>query len=281
MLEIGKYNVLTVARQVDFGCYLSDGEGEILLPRKYEPEGLIVGDRIRVFVYCDSEDRPIATTLTPKAVIGDILLMQVKDVSEVGAFLDWGLEKDLFVPFREQRRRMAQGEQHVVRVYLDELTGRVLASSRMRPIFQPPAAELKINQEVEVIVYEKIDLGYLAVVDRRYSGMLYHNEIFQPVRLGSHLKGYISKIRDDDKIDVRLRKSGFKGIEEGKTPILDALREAGGFLPFNSQTPAETIAANFHMSKKVFKQRIGMLYKERLIVITDDGIALASPAREK
>lgn len=274
MLEIGKYNELEVARTVDFGVYLTDGENDVLLPRKYLPSELKVGDRIKVFVYCDSEDRPIATTLRPKAVVGDILMMRVKDVSPVGAFLEWGLEKDLFVPFREQRQRMKPGEEYVVRVYLDEVTQRVLASSRMRPLMRDYPDELTVNQEVELIVYDQFSLGFPVLVDRKYAGILYRNEIFQPVSVGDCLKGYVNKIRPDGKVDVRLRKSGFKGVEEGKTPILDALREAGGFLPFNAKTPAMTVKARFHMSKKDFKQRIGMLYKERLITITDDGISL-------
>jgi len=275
MLKFGQYNELSISRQSDYGVYLTDGEEEVLLPRKYVPQNAQPGDRLEVFVYFDSEDRPVATTQTPKATVGDIVLMTVKAETRIGAFLDWGIDKDLFVPFREQRRRMEVGEEYVVRIYCDKHTGRLQASSRLGPIMNKSLAGVQLNQEVDLIVYECIELGYLVLVNREYSGMIYHNEIFQPVHIGDCLTGYVSKLRDDGKLDIRLRRPGFGGVLEVKDQIMEALAEAGGFLPLNSQSSPEEIEVKFHMSKKTFKQAIGNLYKERRIVIADDGIRLA------
>ncbi len=274
MINYGSNNKLKVDKVVDFGVYLTDGKERLLLPGKYVPKGLKLGDEIEVFVYRDSEDRPIATTLKPKAKVGDIALLRAKDVSHVGAFLDWGLEKDLFVPFKEQRERMVAGKDYVVIVKLDPLTGRLIASNRFTSVTRKPGPELKIGQEVNLIVYDTTDISFKVLIDRTYLGFLYKNEVFQTIKTGDWLKGYISKISPDHKIDVLLRKPGYSAVLDMKNVIMDALKDAGGFLPLNSNSSPEEITAQFSMSKKVFKQAIGNLYKARLITIGEDGIRL-------
>jgi predicted RNA-binding protein (virulence factor B family) len=274
MFKIGQYNKLEVYRKVDFGAYLTDGEDEVLLPRKYIPEGTEEGHMLEVFLYTDSEDRPIATTLKPKAVVGDIKLMTVKDMTPVGAFLDWGLEKDLLVPFKEQRELMEQGKSYVVKVIHDKVSDRVIASNRYSAFTRHCTDQLKHGQEVEVIVCNHTDIGYVCLVNEEFLGMLYDNEIFNPVKTGDRTKAYVNRIRPDFKIDLVQRKPGFAGVEEQLPFILKKLKDAGGFLPYNSQSSPEDIKREFNMSKKVFKQNIGMLYKSRKIVIEDEGIRL-------
>jgi len=274
MIEYGRYNKLQVDKKVDFGFYLTDGQERLLLPGKYAPVGLKVGDAIEVFVYRDSEDRPIATTLKPKAQVGDIVRLRVKEMSPVGAFLDWGLEKDLLVPFKEQRQRMIAGTDYVVMVKLDELTGRIIASNRFGTIATKDVSALKVGQKVAVIVYDVAPLGFKVLIDHAYLGVLYRDELFQAVSLGDRLAGYVSKIRPDRKIDVRLRKPGYAAVLDMTEVVLDALRDAEGFLPLNSESSPEAIRDQFNMSKKVFKQTIGNLYKARRITIDDDGIRL-------
>jgi len=276
MFNVGKFNKLQVVKKVDFGVYLSDGSNpeKVLLPGKYVPAGIQLNDWINVFLYHDSEDRLIATTLTPKAQVGDIALLAVKDVSSVGVFLDWGLEKDLFVPFKEQRERMVLDHSYVVMVMIDRLTGRIMASNRFNIIVKPGRPQLENGQPVDLIVYDRADIGFKVLVNRQYQGFLYRNEIFQPVAIGDELKGFVHKIRPDNKLDVRLQKSGFGGVLEVKDTIMNELTAAGGFLPHNAYSPPEEIKKRFHMSKNVFKQAIGNLYKERRIEVTDDGIKL-------
>ncbi len=274
MIETGKYNELDVYRVVDFGVYLSDGEDEILLPRKYVPEATEAGDTLRVFVYTDSEDRPIATTLKPKAVVGDIKLMTVVDTNAIGAFLDWGLEKDLLVPFREQKQLMQKGHSYVVKVLFDRVSKRVIASNRYASFTKHCVDQLKPGEEVDIIVCNQTDIGYVCIVNGEYLGMIYKNEIFTPVKTGDELKAYVNRIRTDHKIDVVLRKPGFSGVEAQKEVVIEKLKAAGGHLPYGSKTDPEIIKREFNMSKKVFKQNIGMLYKKRLITIDDDGITL-------
>lgn len=275
MLKIGLYNNLELYRAVDFGVYLTDGEEEVLLPRKYVPQDAKTGDRLDVFIYLDSEERPIATTLRPKAIVGDTALLKVIDVNRVGAFLDWGLEKDLMVPFKQQRQPMVNGESYVVRVIFDRVSERLIASDRLSAYAKPGHGDLKSGQEVELMLCYETEIGYAVLIDDQYCGMLYKNEIFKPVKIGDKITGYVLKLRPDGKNDVTLRKPGFRGVSVEKPAILEKLRASGGFLPFNSTSSPEEIKENFNLSKKVFKRAIGNLYKERLIVITEDGIKLA------
>jgi uncharacterized protein len=275
MLKLGKMNHLEVYRMVEFGAYLADNDEEVLLPRKFVPVGTVVGSKIDVFLYLDSEDRPVATTQTPKAMVGDTVFLEVKDTTDIGAFLDWGLDKDLFVPFREQKDRMLKGKSYAVRVVFDKVSGRIFGSSRVH-VFAKKGHEdnFKVGEKVEILVCTEEEIGFNVLINNQYMGMLYKNEIHCPVKLGDKLTAYISKLRDDKKIDVNLRKPGFFGIIKEKPMILEKLEEAGGFLPFNSKSAPKAIEANFHISKRVFKQAVSNLYKERRITITDDGIKL-------
>jgi predicted RNA-binding protein (virulence factor B family) len=275
MLTMGKMNCLEVYRMVEFGAYLTDNDEEVLLPRKFVPEGTVLGDKIDVFLYLDSEDRPVATTQTPKACVGDTAFLEVKDTTEIGAFLDWGLDKDLFVPFREQKHRMLKGKSYAVRLVLDKVSGRIFGSSRVH-VFAKKAHEdnFKVGEPVEALVCTDDEIGFNVLIKNKYMGMLYKNDVHSPVKLGDKLTVYILKLRDDKKIDVTLRKPGFFGIIKEKPLILEKLEEAGGFLPFNAKSTPKEIEDNFHISKRVFKQAVSNLYKERRIIVTGDGIKL-------
>ena len=274
MIEPGKYNTLRIDREVDFGVYLVEDEQSILLPKRYVPEYSRINDMLEVFVYYDSEDRMIATTLRPKAAVGDIALLEATDITGVGAFLDWGLEKDLLVPFREQRKKMELGQKYVVRVCYDKVSDRIFASSRFSPILKNSTKDLAIGQAVELVIYDEIEIGFPVLIDRCHYGMLYKNELFKPVALGDHLQGFISKLRDDGNIDVALQQTGTGGVKNAREQILDALGQADGALPFNAKTSSELVKQHFNMSRKQFKQAIGNLYRERLIEFTDTGMKL-------
>jgi len=275
MLKIGSYNQLVVEREVDFGFYLNTKEeGEVLLPKKYAPDGLKPGDTITVFVYTDSEDRPVSTTLKPKAVVGECAFLGVKDTRQFGAFLDWGLEKDLFVPNSQMQDRMKKNENHVVKVCLDERTDRVYASARISEHCNKNPAYLVEGQEVGLLIYGINKTGILAVVNNEYCGMLYHGETYKTLSLGDTATGYIQKIRDDGKIDLLLKKPGYGSVSESKTKILEVLKQSAGFVPCHDKSSPDKINRLFSMSKKEFKRAIGGLYKERIIVITDKGICL-------
>jgi len=253
--------------------YFASELGEILMPTKYVPEGTHPGQHLKVFVYLDSEDRLIATTLTPKAQVGEFALMEVKDVAKVGAFLDWGLEKDLLVPFSEQPRPMQQGEKHLVRVYLDR-SDRIAASAKIGKFLESRHINLKAGEEVQLTFYEFGDLGAKVIINGRYAGLLFKNELFGSYRVGATVTGYVAKIREDGKIDVTLRKGGAQDIAGGKEIFLKALRDSGGFLPVGDKTPPQRISELFQMSKKSFKTVIGNLYKEGVVEITQDGVKL-------
>ncbi|MBN1939858.1 MAG: GntR family transcriptional regulator [Candidatus Aminicenantes bacterium] len=276
MAEIGKNNTLTIVKTVDFGVYLNgDEDGEILLPRRYVPEGAKPGDTLEVFLYFDSEDRLIATTEKPLARVGEFAFLRAVAVNPTGAFLDWGLPKDLLVPFSEQRPPMRAGNKYVVFVYLDVASRRIVASakidkhlSKLPPPFHP-------GQEVDLLIYGKTDLGYKAVVDNTHGGILYLNEVFRDLGPGERVKGYIRKIRDDGKIDLRLDKLGQAAVGELAERILAALKANDGFLDVNDKTPADRIGRLFGTSKNAFKMAVGTLYKKRLIVIDEFGITLA------
>jgi predicted RNA-binding protein (virulence factor B family) len=273
VLEIGKYNRLEVKKISAIGAYLVSELGDILMPTKYLPEGLHPGEHIKVFVYLDSEDRLIATTLEPKAQVGDFALMTVRDVSNVGAFLDWGLEKDLLVPFSEQPRAMRVGEQHLVRVYLDR-SERIAASAKIGKFLETGNIQLQPGQEVSLTFYEFGDLGAKVIINGRYGGLLFKSEIFGNYRIGDTTSGFVAKIREDGKIDVTLRLKGQQDVNGGKQVILDKLKKSAGFLPVGDKTSPQEISALFAMSKKSFKAVIGNLYKEGLIEIRPEGIKL-------
>ena len=274
MLQIGHYNTLVVQREVDFGVYLNPKEAEVLLPKKYVPSNTRPGDVLRVFVYTDSEDRPVATTLKPKAVVGEAAYLWVKDTTAIGAFLDWGLEKDLLVPRNEQQSRLKTGQSAVVKLLLDPKTQRVYGTTRISRHCRKAAGDLRVGQQVRVLVYQFSKIGTLVVVDDDYLGMIYGGETYERLRIGERRPGYIRNIRPDGKLDISLKKPGPASLTASGRIILDALRKAGGFIPCHDRSRPEEIAARFAMSKKEFKKAIGGLYKQRRITISDQGIRL-------
>ncbi|MDX2001881.1 MAG: S1-like domain-containing RNA-binding protein [Chitinophagales bacterium] len=280
MLEIGRYNTLKVNKILSFGAYLDAGEGhdEILLPTRYIPQGLQPGDTIEVFVYRDSEDLLIATTETPLAQVGELAYLKCVQTTDHGAFMDWGLLKDLLVPFREQKLPLEAGRHYWVYVYYDQLSQRIAGSTKLNKFFSNEALELKENQEVELLVIKKTDLGYSVLIDRQYWGMLYHNEVFKPLQVGEQLRGYVKKIREDQKVDVSLQPQGYgAAIDENVAKLQYLLNEHGGYIALTDHSPAEAIYAMAEMSKKNFKKAVGALYKAGQISIEEKGIRLKKP----
>jgi len=277
-IALGSHHTLSVLRRTRLGLHLGANGEEILLPTRHVPPGVEVGDDIRVFVHADSDDTPIATTQTPLATVGDFACLRVVDVSEHGAFLDWGLEKDLFVPFKMQHRRMVRGERHVVAVYLDERSNRVVASGRLGPFFDYDLSSMTPGRAVSVMVYDFTDRGALVIVDRRYSGMLYANETFEKLRVGDETTAYVRRVRADNKLDLACRLSGRDGFVAAQETILARLHADGGVLALNDKSSPEEIAAALAMSKKAFKKAVGGLYKARKIELTDTGVRLLPDA---
>ncbi len=267
-----------MVKQVDFGVYL-DGEsdGEILLPKRYVPEGTEIGDILHVFIYTDSEDRIIATTEKPLALVGEFAFLEVVEVNRMGAFLEWGLMKQLFVPFREQREPMEMGKRYPVFVYVDYDTRRITASSKLARFIDTTHPELEEGQEVDLMLYQHTNLGWKAIVNQQYSGVLYENEVFQPLSIGQQLKGYVKQVRPDDKIDLMLQKPGFEKVDDFSVSLFEQLVAAGGFLPLTDKSPADVIYDRFGISKKTFKKAVGDLYKKRLITLEEDGLHRVPP----
>ncbi|GGB99139.1 CvfB family protein [Dyadobacter sediminis] len=277
MLFIGKYNNLTIQRLTSVGMFLSDVEGEeVLLPNQYLTDEMQIDDTIRVFVYLDSEDRPVATTETPKIIRNEFAFLEVKDVTEHGAFMDWGLIKDLFVPFREQSTPMQPGEWHVVFLYLDQKSSRLIASTKIDRFLENERLTVKEGDEVDLLIWQKTDLGYNAIVNQYHKGLIYANEVFREIRVGDSLKGYVKKIREENKLDISLQKSGYEVVEPTARQILDELKKSGGFLNLSDNSSPEEIYKRLQISKKVFKKSIGGLYRQGQIKISDDGIRLIS-----
>ena len=278
MAILGKRNLLTIVREGPPGYFLDDGEGgEILLPGKYIPAGSKPGETIEVFIYRDSEDRLVATTETPLAMVGDFAALKIVDISPgIGAFLDWGLEKDLLLPRREQGGFRKVGESVVVHVFLDEKSDRIVASTRLqRWLSKTPPAYAK-DHPVSLLVAGRTPLGYKAVVENLYQGLLYGSELSSPLETGSRLDGFVKAVRPDGKLDLSLDRSGFARVGPITDQILEALKAAGGHLPYNDSSPPDAIRSAFGISKKAFKQAIGTLYRKRLIEIVGDGISLAA-----
>jgi len=275
MTEIGKINHLYVVKEVDFGIYLDGGDlGEILMPKRYVPEGTQPEDTIEAFIYLDSEDRLVATTEKPLAMVEEFSLLEVVSVTPVGAFLNWGLPKDLFVPFREQRQPMEEGKKYLVYVYVDTNTKRIAASSKIEQYLDNIPVDYDLDEEVDLIIVNETDLGYNAIIDNSHFGILYKNEVFQPLNPGDKVPGYIKKIRTDGKIDLRLDKIGYEKITSFVDRIIVELQKNKGFLPLTDKSSPEEIYKTFKISKKNFKAAIGALYKKRFISLEDDGIKL-------
>lgn len=274
MVHTGEFNTLSVLRLVSFGAYLDDGKEGILLPVRYVPPGLKVGDSINVFVYHDSEDRLIATTQHPKGKIGDIVKLRAVSATEQGAFLDWGLMKDLFVPRAYQRLRMIPNGEYIVKIILDEQTGRLIATEKIEPYLSNDTLTVKELDEVNLLVYRRTDIGYVVIINNLHTGVLHFSDIFRNISAGDQLTGYIRKIYPDNKIDVAAGKPGYQRVEDETGKILRLLQENGGFLPYHDKSDAEDIYEFFGMSKKTFKMGVGNLYKQRKIALEKNGIKL-------
>ena len=275
MLNIGNYNTLKIIKILSFGAYLDGGEGkEILLPTRYVPDRAQIGDEVEVFIYHDNEGRLIATTLHPKAVVGEFAFMQVKSVNTTGAFLDWGLMKDLLVPYKEQKLTMREGKWYLVYVRLDHVTGRVMASARIEKFLNNIPPKYEFNQEVSLLVADDTEIGYKVIVNNLHWGMVYHNQVFQRLEKGEHLKGYVKEIREDDKLDISLTPLGYQKVDGIAQTILQALQMQNGFLPVHDKSDPEVIYSLFRCSKKAFKQAIGALYRQHRIALEPDGIRL-------
>lgn len=274
MIKVGEYNVLKVLREVDFGVYLDDGAEGILLPKRFVPEGLAVGDEIKVFLYHDSEGRLIATTQQPMGVVGDIVKLKAVTVTNQGAFLDWGLMKDLFVPKSKQVSGMRQGAEYLVKIYLDEQTGRVAATEKIEPFLSNEHLTVKENDPVELTVYRRTDIGYLVIINNVHTGVLHFNEIYRNIGVGDKMPGFVKTIRPDNKIDVVVGKKGYERVEDEADKILRLLNENGGYLPYHDKSNPEEIYYFFGMSKKAFKMAIGNLFKQQKIALTKTGIKL-------
>ena len=275
MAEIGKYNSLRVIKEVDFGVYLDgEKEGEILMPIRYVPANCQVGDFVDVFLYLDSEDRPIATTETPFAQVGEFAMLRVQSVNKIGTFLDWGIMKDLLCPFREQKVTMTEGRSYLVYIYVDEESKRIVASAKLGKFLDKSIPDYAIGQEVELIIESETDLGYKAIINNSHWGILYENEVFEQLSKGLKIKGFIKKIRPDNKIDLSLHPLGYEKVDPLTQMILDELKKEGGFIPVSDKSEAEEVYRFFGISKKSYKQAIGALYKRRMITISPDGIRL-------
>ncbi|MFI5195732.1 MAG: S1 RNA-binding domain-containing protein [Chitinophagales bacterium] len=275
MINIGQYNTLKVIKEVDFGMYL-DGDGEeILLPKRYVPEGLKPGDEITVFIYHDNDGRLIATTAKPYSVVGEIALMEVADVNAAGAFLKWGIMKDVFVPISHQEKRMKPGDKRLVQLFIDQKTGRVTATEKIDKHLSNYELTVKEHEPVTLLIYQKTDIGYKVIINDKHLGVLHYNEVFRDLETGEKVKGFIKHIRPDNKIDVSLGAKGYTRIPDEEARILSLLQENNGYLPYNDKSDPKDIYSFFGMSKKTFKMTLGALYKKRMITFTQTGTKLA------
>lgn len=276
MLQIGKINTLKVKEKQSYGVHLDGGEaGDILLLARDVPEQCQPGDEIEVFVFVDREDRLQATTQTPLATVGNFAFLQVVADTPSGAFLNWGLENDLFVPKGEQQHPMVEGQSYVVFVYLSDRNNRITASSKLNRFLSPQPPNYEERQEVELMVFEKTNMGYGALVNRTHTGMIYASEVFQKLSMGQELKGYIKKVREDLKIDLSLQPTGYQRVDSVSQVILKILKEHGGRVSVTDKSPPDEVYALYGVSKKVFKKAIGALYKKKLIILEPGSIRLA------
>ena len=272
-MNIGKYNTLTVVKTVNFGLYLDGGNGlEILLPTRYVPKNAAVGDEIEVFIYRDNNGLLIATTDHPYGTVGEFQWMKVKDVSSAGAFLDWGIMKDLLVPHREQKSAMKVGHYYLVHIYLDAATERITASARIDKFLDNIPLDYERNQEVDLIIANETEFGYKTIINNCHWGLIYRNEVFRQLSTGEKCKGYIKEVREDEKIDVSLYPLGYDKVDSIAQQIITALEQNNGYLPVSDKSDAEKIYSLFSCSKKSFKMAIGSLYKKNIIMIEELGI---------
>ncbi len=280
-IRLGKRNQLKVAREVDFGVYLYAGEiGDILLPKRYVPQDCKVGDMVDVFLYLDNEERLIATTEHPLVEVNQFAYLEVNWTNQFGAFLNWGLMKDLFCPFREQKMRMQQGRSYIVYCYIDTLTSRIVASAKVEKFLSKDQPPYSPGERVNILVQQKTELGFKAIVEGKYSGLIYQNELFRDIHTGDRLEAYVKTVRPDNKLDLVLQNHGRQHVEDFSQQLLQyMLNNEEGFCRFGDKSPAEEIYSEFQISKKTFKKAVGDLYKRHLITIADDGLHLTAEGR--
>ena len=279
MLRLGDYNTLRIVKSVDFGLYLDGGEeGEILLPQRYVTNNMHIDDEIEVFIYLDQEERPVATTEHPIAKVGEFACLEVAWVNQFGAFLKWGLMKDLFCPFREQKKRMEQGQHHIIYIKVDEDSYRLMATAKVEKYIQTPdladLPDLGHGTAVDLLVWQETDLGFKCIVNNRFQGQIYDNQIFQPLHSGDRITAYVDHVRQDGKIDLTLQPTGRQHTLDFAEVLLRYLYENDGFCNLGDKSPAELIYDRFQVSKKAYKKAVGDLYRRRLITISDEGIKL-------
>jgi len=284
-IRLGEYNLLRVKEEARregfgevFGLYLDAGrEGEILMPQKYVPEGTMPGDEIECFVYLDQDERPIATTEKPLAKVGDFAYLECSWVNEYGAFLNWGLTKDIFCPFREQKKRMEIGDKYIVHIHIDEDSYRIVASAKIEHYLKEPdsTCELQRGSEADILIWQKTDLGFKVIVNNSYPGLIYEDQIFKYIHTGDRMKAYVSNMRPDGKIDLTLQPLGIAAAEDFSATLLDYIKDNGGYCALNDKSDPEEIKRLFHVSKKIFKKATGDLYKKKLITLAEDGLHLA------
>ena len=275
MIKIGEYQELTIAREMPQGLYLEDEEGyEVLMPGPFITEDMKVDDKLTVFVYCDSSDREIASTEKPMMIVNEFAYLEVTAVTEHGAFCDWGVSKELFLPFSNQAQRVRSGQKYVVHMYLDEVSERLVGTTKLNPFLYNEADEddFKMGEQVKLLVYAETDLGYKVIINQSYIGLVYKNEVHKPLRIGEKTKGYIKPIRSDKKIDVSLYPIGHQSIEPNAQLILDKLVKNEGYLAFTDKSDPDSIRKEFGISKKLFKKALGALYKQKLVLLKPDGI---------
>ncbi len=274
-INVGQFNLMRVDRKVDFGFYMDDGGEGILLPKRFVPSGLQIGDTISVFVYHDSDNRLIATTQEPFAVVGDIAALKVVEVTSQGAFLDWGLMKDVFVPVSQQLSTMRLGGKYLVKLYIDAQTGRVAATEKIDKQISNDNLTVKEGEKVKIQVYRESEIGYVVIVNQVHQGLVYKNEVFTHLHIGQFIdEAFVKKIREDNKLDIGLGKQGGEKLADDNQKIMSLLKSHKGFLPYHDKSAPDDIYAFFGMSKKAFKMNVGMLYKLKLISIEEDGIHL-------
>jgi predicted RNA-binding protein (virulence factor B family) len=274
MLQIGVYHTLKIDRETKVGLFLVNATDDVLLPNKYVPNDFAIGDDLTVFVYLDHEERPVATTLKPLITLNSFAVLKVNYINKFGAFLNWGMEKDLFVSFKEQARPMEKDKRYIVTMYLDKQTGRLAASSKINQFLDKEPLDIEVGQEVDLMVSHITEIGINVIINGKFRGLAYQNEVFETVSPGYKTKGYIKTIRPDGKIDVSFQKQGFEAIDDSSQQVLEALKQNDGVLRLNDNSHPEEIKSVLKMSKKTFKKAIGSLYKQKLIDINNEGIQL-------
>lgn len=274
-MNIGEWNTLRIDRFTSIGAYLEDQDGnDVLLPGKYVLDEWLEDDEVDVFVYRDSEDRIISTTLIPACTVNQFAVLQVKEVNQYGAFAEWGVEKHLFIPFREQPKRLEEGKYYMIYVYLDDATQRLAGSTRLHRFLKPASDDVLVNDQVELVIAERTELGVKCIVDHQFQGLIFNSDIHQTLKMGYRLKGYVKKVREDGKLDIALLQQGYQKVDGLAGELIQLLQDNEGFLPLNDKSDPEHIQQLTGWSKKVFKQVVGNLYKQRIIAINDNGIGL-------